>query len=385
VPAPADLLVLAAGLGTGGTERHLQRLLPGLVRRGLRPAVWNAGEDGAAAAALQAAGIAVRTWRAATSPRHLARLAAAVSDLSRSRPRLVHSYLYGRHWLDAVACRLAGVPYLTSRRNLAHWRSGPVLARERWRDRRAAAVVANSAAAARVALADGAPAERITVIPNGVPLPAWSAAAWSGDETWRSRRDAARQRLGLDAAARVVGSVAGLKQIKDPDLLLDSFLARPGRRPGDRLVLVGEGPLAPALAARAAAEGAADALLLPGRRDDAGDLLAAFDLFCLPSRAEGSSNALLEAMAAALPVVATRVGGSAEAVVDGATGLLVPAGDGAALAAALERLLDAPETAAAMGRAGRERAAACYGLEAMVAAHFDLYRRLLGADMRHVA
>ena len=135
-----------------------------------------------------------------------------VRSLVGRRPALVHSYLYGRHWLDAVSCRLAGTPYVGSRRNLAHWRHGPVLAREKWRDRLSAAVVANSQAVAEVAAAEGVAPGRLVVIPNGVPL----TAGGNGGGDRREMRAAARAALGLNADSRVVGSVTSLSEWPSP-------------------------------------------------------------------------------------------------------------------------------------------------------------------------
>jgi glycosyltransferase involved in cell wall biosynthesis len=101
------------------------------------------------------------------------------------------------------------------------------------------------------------------------------------------------------------------------------------------------------------------------------------DAFVLPSRAEGISNTILEAMATALPVLATRVGGNAELVEEGRTGLLVPAGDVQAMAQALVTLASAPAAAAALGRAGRERVERRFSLQAMVGAYQRLYDGLL--------
>jgi glycosyltransferase involved in cell wall biosynthesis len=107
---------------------------------------------------------------------------------------------------------------------------------------------------------------------------------------------------------------------------------------------------------------------LLGARDDIPALLAAIDVFVLASHEEGLPNSILEAMAAGRPVVATNVGGVAEAVVDGMTGYLVPHADARALGAAVRRLLADPAAAAAMGRAGREHVAALFTMEAMVRA-----------------
>ncbi|MCZ6649676.1 MAG: glycosyltransferase [Acidobacteria bacterium] len=386
MPAPVDLIYLAPGLGTGGTERHLAWLLPALQKRGLRLEVWNTGEEGDAEKRLRQSGVTVRRRRAPVSLRQVGRLAALTAGLARLRPRLVHSYLYAHHWLDAVACRLAGTTYVGSRRNLAHWRQGPVLARERWRDRVSAVIIANSAAAAAVAVTEGTDPGRLRVIPNGVPLPSWAEHAWTDHEDWMARRRDARDALGLPDDARVVGAVMSLKPIKDPVTLVKGFAGRAGLRPGDRLVFIGEGPLAPELRSLAGSLGVAEQLVLAGRRAEPLELLAALDLFCLPSHSEGCSNAILEAMAAALPVVTTDAGGgNHEAVVAGETGRLVPAGDSTLLAAALDDLLANPDAARRLGQAGRRRARERFSLDTMVQQHVDLYAEVMAGSRSRVA
>ena len=380
-----DLIFLAPGLGTGGTERHLAWLLPALQREGIRLEVWNAGPGGAAEDRLRQAGVVVRQRPSPVSVRQLGLLTSLTTALARRRPRVVHSYLYGHHWLDALACRVAGVVYLGSRRNLAHWREGPVLARERWRDRASSLIVANSAAAADVAVAEGADRRRVQVIPNGVPLPAWASDAWSGHEAWVARRRDAREALGLPDHGRVVGAVMSLKPIKDPALLVSAFARCRERTAGDRLVLIGEGPLEADLRTQAGNLGVAEQVVFAGRRAEPQELLAALDIFCLPSRSEGCSNALLEAMAAALPVVATDCGGNAEAVDHKVSGILVPPGQAEPLITALDDLLQDPPAGEAMGLAGRRRAESLFSLEAMVKAHRDLYAGFLPAGRLHVA
>jgi glycosyltransferase involved in cell wall biosynthesis len=380
-----DLIFLAPGLGTGGTERHLAWLLPALKQQGLRVEVWNAGTAGAAEERLLQAGVQVRHRKPPVSARHLGRLASMTTALARRRPRLVHSYLYGHHWLDAVACRMAGVTYIGSRRNLAHWREGPVLARERWRDRASSVIVANSRAAAEVAVAEGVEPRLVQVIPNGVPMPAWAEKAWTADDAWLTRRRDARDALGLDGQARVVGAVMSLKTIKDPALLISAFARIKGTSSADHLVLVGEGPLAAELKQQAVDLGLAGRVIFAGQRAEPQELLAAFDLFCLPSRSEGCSNAVLEAMAAALPVVATDCGGNTEAVDSQVSGLLVPTGEVEPLARALTRLLEHPEEARTMGQAGRRRAEAMFSLDAMVKAHLKVYSGQLPAGHLRVA
>ncbi len=144
-----------------------------------------------------------------------------------------------------------------------------------------------------------------------------------------------------------------------------------------RLFLVGDGPDAPEVAATVEARGLSDRVELLGAQVSVAERLARSDVFVLSSRSEGFPVSILEAMAAGLPVVATDVGGVAEAVVDGETGILVPAADPQALAGALERLLADVELRRRLGAAGRARALRLFDTPRYRAAHLDLYRREL--------
>jgi glycosyltransferase involved in cell wall biosynthesis len=116
---------------------------------------------------------------------------------------------------------------------------------------------------------------------------------------------------------------------------------------------------------------------LPGARDDVPEWLRTLDLFVLPSQAEGISNTILEAMACGLPVVATKVGGNAELVVEGETGRLVPASDPDALALAIRESVEDAERLCAQGEAGRWRVEERFSMEAMVAAYLKVYDAVL--------
>jgi glycosyltransferase involved in cell wall biosynthesis len=142
-------------------------------------------------------------------------------------------------------------------------------------------------------------------------------------------------------------------------------------------LIAGDGPARGELEAAARAAGLGERARFLGARDDKARLLAACDVFCLPSRHEGLGVAALEAMAAGRAVVATRVGGLGEAVVDGRTGLLVPPDDPLALAEALARVLGDRELRERLGRAGPERIGEGFRAEQMVAAYEELYRAVL--------
>ncbi len=175
----------------------------------------------------------------------------------------------------------------------------------------------------------------------------------------------------------VVGTVGRMQDIKDPLLLARAFVQAVTRVPALRLrlrlVMVGEGPLRVQALALLASAGVSQLAWLPGERFDVPEVLRGLHAFVLPSQSEGISNALLEAMASGLPVLATRVGGNPELVQDGQTGYLLPAGDPRTLAAHLVHLAQHPQQALAMGQAGRSRVMAQFSLDAMVARYQNLY------------
>jgi glycosyltransferase involved in cell wall biosynthesis len=186
-----------------------------------------------------------------------------------------------------------------------------------------------------------------------------------------------RRTFGVQAQGLLVGTVGRLHPQKGFASLLAAVARVRERLPAIRLLLVGGGALRRDLVARAEALGLAEVVIFAGSRGDVPEILAALDLFVLPSLWEGLPNAVLEAMAAGLPVVATAAGGTPEVVVDGETGLLVPPGDVTALAEAIERLLRDPGLRRKMGEAGRKRVEGHFTIEQTVAQTVALYETLL--------
>lgn len=178
----------------------------------------------------------------------------------------------------------------------------------------------------------------------------------------------------------LVGTVGRMQAVKDPQNLAHAFIRAlavdPRLRTRLRLVMIGDGPLRAEVESMLTAGGVRDLAWLPGERSDVPEILRGLDAFVLPSLAEGISNTILEAMASGLPVVATDVGGNGELVVAGATGVLVPAANPQALADAIVRQAGDPVAARRAGRAGRERAARIFSLDAMVDSHQRLYDAL---------
>lgn len=215
----------------------------------------------------------------------------------------------------------------------------------------------------------GVPTQRIARICNGVDVqrfhPTTSARAPLAGSPFN------------DPRYRIIGTVGRLQAIKDQTNLLRGLAELLTRHPGQtrdlRLILVGDGPMRAAIEAEVAARGLADKVWLAGERADVAEVMRGFDVFVLPSRAEGISNTILEAMASGLPVVATDVGGNGELVDPERTGMLVPSSDPQALAEALIAFTTAPERMAKAGRAGRQRAVEQFSIGKMVEQYQQLY------------
>jgi sugar transferase (PEP-CTERM/EpsH1 system associated) len=283
----------------------------------------------------------------------------------RERPDIVHTHAWGTLLEGLVAARAARVPVVI------HGEHGTLQARphqialQRWgwaaADRM---LTVSSRLADHLAQVARFPRERIRTIRNGVDLSRFG----------RVNRDDARQTLGIAAGSHVVATIGRLVPVKDHMMLLDALAVVNKQHCHDvQLLIAGDGPLKAALAARAASLGIESCVHLLGHRPDVENVLAAADVFVLSSASEGLSNTILEAMAAGLPVVATRVGGADEMVEDGTTGLLVTPGSATELAAALSVVLHDPARRHTMGVAGRARAEHEFSLEAMVSRYEEMY------------
>jgi glycosyltransferase involved in cell wall biosynthesis len=213
--------------------------------------------------------------------------------------------------------------------------------------------VANSRASAHQLQLEHVPSREIAVIPNGLDFVPCTPRA--------------------SRSLRKVTVVANLRKIKGLDVLIDASAAILQRFPDARFQLIGDGPERRALASRAAALGVGGAFRFAGVTDDVPARLADTDIFVLPSRSESFPNAILEAMAAGLPIVASGVGGILELIADGRTGWLVPPGKHAPLADRVIHVMANPSEGAAIGAAARADALARFSFDRMVAGFEHLY------------
>ena len=286
---------------------------------------------------------------------------------------LVHANEFVSNLVGFLAARAAGVPVIVNRGDLGHLRAGFGARHrrvEKWLSRHADAVCANADAVRKLCIEEeGSRPERTFVVRNGLDLGRFDALA--------------RQPLqgSLPPGRPLVVAVANLWPVKGHRTLVEAIAAVHARRPDVRFALVGDGPERDFLAQRIAALGLGDAVALLGTRYDVPAILARADAACLPSLAEGLPNAVMEAMAAGLPVVATAVGGTPELVIPGETGQLAPAGMPAPLADALLDVLEDPERAKRMGARGRRLISRAYSLDALAAAHGALYSAVLEPDV----
>jgi glycosyltransferase involved in cell wall biosynthesis len=363
----------------GGAERQLFELAVRLDRSRWEPVVVCLSEVAEPfAGRLAARGVAVEVLSRSThyDPGRAFRLRRLLRD---RRIELAHSFLLVANAYVWAATRLgrgigAGPPYIASSRICLTPRHGWLRLVHRRAFRGATAVIANSA---RVEVFTRElyelPGDRIRVIHNGIDAVSFRAEAVGARESVRSE-------LGISRDALVVGSLGRLAPQKNLDLFLEMAARLTSGSSGDapRFVLAGSGPALADLRARAAALGLVDRVIFPGARHDVAGVLSAFDLFVLTSHTEGLPNAVMEAMAAGLPVVATRAGGTDELVVEAVTGHLVEPGDAAGLTDRVESLLRDPAVRLRMGRAGTERIEREFSIERMVDGTAALYEEVLG-------
>ena len=206
---------------------------------------------------------------------------------------------------------------------------------------------------------------RATTVLNGLPV-----AQFEPTETLRN---AARQQLGIAMESPVIGCVGRLVALKNHQLLIAQLPALLARHPGLKVVLAGDGPLADPLRAQAAQLGVTEHIVFLGAISAVEAWLPAFDIFAQPSQTEGLSIALLEACAAGLAIVATRVGGNTEIIRGGVTGLLVEVNDGAGLAEALDQLLSQPMLRRQLGAAASDWVRKNASMEALRLAYDTFY------------
>jgi glycosyltransferase involved in cell wall biosynthesis len=379
VRAPGDpirVVYCIDNMQVGGTELNAVRTAERLDRRRFSVSVVCIRESGPLMARYKDAGIPVHTFpMTSLLGFHAIQQAIRLVRLFRSEgTEIVHSHDAYTSVYATVCARLAGVPaVIASRRS---WHSphlqGRILRANRMAYRLAHRVVGNSPSVSRLVESEGGVSpSRIVTIPNFLdpeafnPLPA-------------GERRRMLQELGVPEGAFVVGIVARLSPVKDHATLLRAIASLRSNMPTLHCVLVGDGPERERIEALGGQLGISDILHLAGERPQSPNLHGLFDVSVLCSTSEAFPNSVLEAMAAARPVVATDVGGTPDAVREGTTGLLVRPGDPSRLAHAITRLYHEPALRVKLGNAGRASARAGYSADAVISQVEALYTGLAG-------
>lgn len=294
--------------------------------------------------------------------------------LGKIMPTVVHTHAIGALWYVGAAARRAGVGAVVHTQHI----NSPALARSLLRRIRAKmlwglagryadrfiCVSKETADSVKRFVATG----KVLVVDNGIDI-----GVFDSD----NRRQAIRRELGIAPEARVIGNVARLDEVKCHDLLIHAFAAVRKTHADCRLVLVGDGARRANLEELVSSLGLKPWVHFAGYRDNPQSYLQAMDIFALTSRIEGLPLAILEACAARLPVVATRVGGVAQVIAHEESGLLIESGDQKALEAAIGRLLDDPALSRRLGETARRRIDEHYSIARMADEYEHHYRAAL--------
>ncbi len=367
---PAKVMLVAIGLGVGGTETHILELASRLDRSRFTVTVCALKSGGTMAQELEKRGVRVLSLDG--TGKLDARVIVRLFKLLRAeQPDVVQAFLF---WAN-VAARACGrilraFPVISSYHDEVVSEGWLVRLVDRltltWTDR----IVCCSGAVGRSVVSRiGGKIEHFTFIPFGVDIDQFEPAA-----------AATRRELGLRDGQKVIGTVCRLVEPKKGLRILLQAMAVLAKRYGQppcQLLLVGDGPSRHELELLREQLGLSSWVVFAGSRRDIPRVLHAVDAFVLPSLYEGFGIAILEAMAAGKPVIATSVGGIPEFVLSGETGLLVEPGNVEALADAIDRLLSHPQQARTMGAKGRIRAGERYHISTVVRQHEQVYTACL--------
>lgn len=374
-PQRLKLMLLTVGLDVGGTEEQILEIASRLDRSRFEVVVCCLKKEGIVARELRERGVRVislggkATWDA----RVLYRL---MSLIRSERPDAIHAFLSFANLASRLTGRLLRVPVLISsyrdREIWKHWS-------HRLADRMTigwahAATCCSEAVRQFVVSMVGDKEEKFITIHNGVDIARFNiSAAWTKTD------------LGLREGLPVVGTVCRLYEPKKGLTVLLQALARLAERTGFppcQLLIVGGGPAYKQLRDRCVRLNLSRWVVFAGMRRDIPRILPLMEVFVMSSLYEGFGIAIVEAMAASRPVIASAVGGIPEIVVHGETGLLVPPGDSTALAEAINDLLSHPEKAVVFGMCGRQRALERFSIESVVKRHEELYEALVRTGFR---
>ena len=370
MPAPRRISFLITELDHGGAERALVRVVTGLDRSLWEPRVISLSDRGPLAEPLEAAGVPVTAIGAGRvrSPAGLWRATVGLTRcLNEQQPAVLQTFLFHANIAGRLAARRAGVPAVVSGLRVAEKRGRWRLKFDRWTERFVDRHICVSQSVADFSMRQSGLSEsKVVVIPNGVDVDRFAAAEPANLATF-----------GVPGDARTILSVGRLDEQKNPLGLLSSFAAIAEGHRQAHLLFVGHGPEEDALHAAILGAKLESRVHLAGWQADIPGIMRACDLFVLASNWEGMPNVLLEAGAAGVPVVSTRVEGAEEIITSGESGVLVGIAQPAELADAMSDCLSEP--AAAKDRADQLQSIVSkrFTWDSMVASYSEVYESLL--------
>ncbi|NMO13630.1 glycosyltransferase [Pyxidicoccus fallax] len=358
----------------GGGEVQFVELLRGLPRERYDLSVLALEASGPLLKDVRAMGLEPHVFPLSSSfmrPHTARQVGRLASWLRENRVDVVHAHDFYTTLLAVPACRLARVPVVVGRLDLVHWHGRARHAMLAAATHAASHVIANAEAVRRLVVdTERVSARKVSVIYNGLDLRRFDERLAAGP---------AAPLPELPEGAPLITLVANTShEVKRQEDFLEALAQARRQVPTAQAFLIGDGPRRPFLEERARALGLTGAVHFLGHRTDVPAVLSRATVGVLCSRHEGLSNAVMEGMAARLPMVVTDAGGNAELVAHGERGFVVPPLAPAALAEALVRVLSAPERARRMGQAGRRFVEETLSLERMIAAHDSLFSRLAG-------
>jgi glycosyltransferase involved in cell wall biosynthesis len=342
------LLKFVSAFAIGGTEKQFVQLARSIDRDRFDLSIACLQRFGQLLTEMEASGVPLDEYRINSLHNHvtLREQVRFARDIRRRGIDIVHTYGFYANVFAILPARMARGPLVVaSIRDTGVYLTEMQKRVQRLVCRFADHILVNAEAVKSWLVQTGYRPDKITVIHNGivpvVPPPGITPEAL--------RRD-----LGFRSDTSIVAVHCRLSEMKGIDYFLDAASLILERFPHTRFLVIGDGNHKKSLEEHAARAGIQDRVVFTGFRLDMSALLSAITISVSPSLSEGLSNSLLEALAAAIPVVATRVGGNPELILDGVTGLLIPPRDPVALAAAVSRLLADPDFGTSLGRAGRE-------------------------------
>lgn len=366
------LVLVIPTMDQGGAEKQLALLAENLPRDEFDVHVCLLTRDGLRSESLRRAGIPVTVIgkRFKADPSALFRLRRTIKELG---PDIVHTWLFAANSFGRAAALMAGVPVIiASERCVDPWKSWWHYSLDRYFARRSAAITTNSPGVQAFYARHGIAEDLFHVIPNGIPEPTTKLIS----------RAEAFARLGVPENRKLVLAVGRLwPQKRYKDLIWAAELVA-SARDDTTLIVIGDGPKRSELLRFRDAVTRPEHAAFVGARDDVPQLLPHADLFWIGSEYEGQSNAVIEAMQAGVPVIASDIAGNRDLVIHDQTGRLVPLGDRAAFARESMDLLVNPDTAQCLAKAAKERISSEFSVQQMVQKHVELYRELLASRQK---